>query len=79
MSPWTMGVLLVAGWGAFAWSALRRWNLLRVGKADLAFDQVGERLRRTLRFGLGQARMPRYRGAGLAHCMIFLGFLVRKD
>ena len=76
MSPVGMTLLLVVTLGAFAWSARRRWLLLRVGVADLQFDRLGERVGRTLRFAIGQARMPRYKAAGVAHVLIFAGFLV---
>jgi len=76
MNPLVMTILLAVTLGAFAWSARRRWRLLRIGSADLPFDRIGERLRLTLRFAFGQARMPRYRWAGLAHAWIFFGFLV---
>ncbi|MHC4089588.1 MAG: heterodisulfide reductase-related iron-sulfur binding cluster [Planctomycetota bacterium] len=76
MSPIFMTLALAASLALFAYSAARRWRLMRIGPADLCFDNLGERISRTLRFAFGQARMPRYKGAGLAHIMIFFGFLV---
>jgi Fe-S oxidoreductase len=76
MNPAVMALMLLAGFGVFAWSAARRWKLLRIGAPAARFDQLGERLRLTLRYAIGQARMPRYRGAGVAHIFIFAGFLV---
>ena len=76
MSPIFITLALVVLLGVFAYSANHRWRPMRVGPADLRFDHLGERLRRTLRFAFGQARMPRYRTAGIAHGMIFFGFLV---
>ena len=76
MNPAVMALMLLAGFGVFGWSAARRWKLLRVGAPAARFDQLGERLRLTLRYAIGQARMPRYRGAGVAHILIFAGFLV---
>lgn len=69
-----MSILLVAGWGCFAYSAWRRWKLLRVGVAENRFDQPGERLRRTFKYAIAQLRMSRYPLAGAAHMLIFLGF-----
>lgn len=69
-----MTLLLVAGWGAFACSAWRRWKLLRVGSAENRFDQPLERLRRTWTYAIAQVRMARYPLAGIAHMLIFLGF-----
>ncbi len=76
MSPTFMTLLLAVTLGAFAYSANRRWRLMRIGVADFQFDRPIERLRLTLRFAFGQARMPRYRGAGFGHMLIFSGFLV---
>ena len=74
MSPIFMALLLVAGWGLFAYSARRRWNLMMVGAKENRFDNPGERLRRTLKYAIAQVRMRRYPLAGAAHMLIFLGF-----
>jgi Fe-S oxidoreductase len=74
MNPIAMIILLVAGWGCFAYSAWRRWNLMMVGAAENRFDNPGERIRRTLKYGIAQVRMRRYPLAGIAHMLIFLGF-----
>lgn len=71
-----MTFLLLAGWGLFAWTARRRWKLLRIGRAENRFDRIGERFRLTVRYALGQLRMYRYRWAGIAHIIIFCGFAV---
>ena len=76
MNPLFMTLALLFSLGLFAYSANHRWRLMRVGPADLRFDNIGQRISRTLRFAFGQARMPRYKGAGVAHIMIFFGFLV---
>ncbi len=76
MSPVVMTFAILLALGVFGYSARNRWRLLRIGPADLPSDNIAERTRRTLRFAFGQARMPRYTGAGLAHIMIFFGFLV---
>ena len=44
MSPIFMALLLLAGWGAFAYSVRRRWKLLRVGARENRFDRAAERL-----------------------------------
>lgn len=74
MSPIFMTLALVVGWGVFAWSALRRWKLMKVGVPAARFDRIGERVSRTLEYAIGQKRMPRYTWAGIAHLMIFVGF-----
>jgi len=76
MGPWCMAILLLAGWGLFAWSAWRRWKLMMVGAPESRCDNVGERLKRTWIYALAQLRMRRYPLAGIAHMLIFFGFLV---
>ncbi|MHC4317637.1 MAG: (Fe-S)-binding protein [Planctomycetota bacterium] len=76
MNPIAMAVLLLAAIGWFAWSMRRRWRLMMIGQGSLPLDRIGERLRLTLRYALGQRRMSRYPLAGLAHKAIFFGFLV---
>ena len=71
-----MTLALLAGFGVFAYSARKRWRLMTIGPSIACFDNIPERVRRTVRFAFGQARMPRYRGAGIAHILIFSGFLV---
>lgn len=76
MGPIYMALLLTAGWGAFAYSAWRRWRLLNVGAPVQRFDRPVERLRRTWKFAIAQVRMRRYPLAGAAHMFIFAGFVV---
>ncbi len=59
MGPWFMAILLLAGWGLFAWSALRRWKLMMVGAPVSRCDNVGERIKRTWIYALAQLRMRR--------------------
>lgn len=74
MNPMLMAILLILGWGIFAYSAARRWRLMMAGAAEDRFDRPGERLRRTMRYAIAQMRMRRYPLAGFAHMLIFLGF-----
>jgi len=76
MNPLLMSILLIVGWGVFAYAAWRRWKLMMVGAPADCGGQVGERLKRTLRYAIAQVRMRRYPLAGLAHMVIFSGFLV---
>ncbi|MCH7808586.1 MAG: 4Fe-4S dicluster domain-containing protein [Planctomycetes bacterium] len=76
MNPILMTLLLLAGWGLFAYSVRRRWKLMMVGAADDRFDQPGLRLRKVWIYALMQVRMRRYPLAGLAHKLIFCGFVV---
>jgi len=54
----------------------RRVQLLRLGKPDDRFTDIGERLRMMLLYGFGQLRQPRYLGAGIMHILLFAGFMV---
>lgn len=71
-----MTLLLLAGWGVFAWQILRRWRLMRLGPGEYRFDRIGERLRRTWEYAFVQKRMRRYWWAGAAHGVIFVGFVI---
>lgn len=73
-----MGIILVGLCGLFAYSARNRWRLLRVGHPvdETRFDRIGERLRRVWKFAFAQKKMRYYFTAGIAHQLIFLGFLV---
>ena len=76
MSPIAMALVLVAGLAWFAFSARRRWRLLRIGAPESRCDRIGQRVRLMLRQAFGQQRMGRYPLAGFAHKAIFFGFLV---
>lgn len=83
MSPVAMTFVFVVTLGAFAWSASRRWRLLRVGAPEPRFttdaESLKKHLERTLIYALGQKKMPkneRYRWAGVAHILIFVAFNV---
>jgi len=83
MNPIAMTLLLVLTLGFFSWTAARRWRQLRIAAPEPRFALAGaewiERLRDVLVYVLGQRKMPRnekYRLAGLAHAMIFFGFMV---
>lgn len=71
-----MAILLISTLGLFAWSANRRWGLMTLGPNDLTWDRISDRLRTTFRFAFAQERMRRYWLAGVAHNLIFLGFVV---
>ena len=76
MSPIAMLTLLIAGWAAFAFSANRRWQLLKVGRPENRIDSVGRRLGMVLRYGFAQVRLTNYPAAEYAHKLIFAGFIV---
>lgn len=76
MGPIPMALCLLIGFGVFAWSANRRWRLMMIGAPAGAFGRTGERIAATLRFAIAQQRMTRYPWAGVAHLLIFAGFVV---
>jgi Fe-S oxidoreductase len=78
MNPVAMAFIILSLVGAFAWSAHNRWGLLKVGEGtwESRFDRIGERLGRVWTFAVWQKRMRYYLLAGIAHQLIFLGFVV---
>ncbi|MBK8171825.1 MAG: (Fe-S)-binding protein [Sandaracinaceae bacterium] len=78
MNPIAMTMVLVLSAGFFAWSANRRWQLLRVGAPEPRFSIYGseliKRIEDTFVYAFGQKKMPYYFVAGIAHMMIFAGF-----
>ena len=77
MSPTAMLILIFAASAMFAWSASRRWHLLLAGRpVSNAVDHPGTRLRGTWRFAFRQEKMDYYNPAGIAHKLIFTGFVL---
>ncbi len=76
MGPVAMLTLLFAAFAMFAWSASRRWQLLQIGRPDPRVDHLPQRLRGTWRFAFRQEKMDYYNPAGIAHKLIFAGFVV---
>ena len=78
MNPIAMALIILGLVGLFAWSANHRWGLMKVGSPthESRFNLIGQRIKRVFVFAFYQKRMRYYLGAGLAHNMIFLGFMV---
>src|SRR4051794_10503525 len=76
MNPTVMLLLITAAHAVFLWSILRRWQLMRVGRFVDRFDRISERISAVLRYGLAQEKMAYYQPAGIAHKLIFVGFMV---
>lgn len=77
MNPTWMLTMLVGLFAAFAWSANRRWQLLKVGRpTEGRLDDLVERLKGTYAYAFRQKKMDYYPAAGWAHRLIFVGFLV---
>ena len=76
MGPAPMSILIFVAFALFAWSASRRWQLLQIGRADSRLDHIPQRLAGTWRFAFRQEKMDYYNPAGIAHKLIFAGFVV---
>lgn len=78
MNPLIMALILVGLIGAFLFTARKRWGLLKVGDAtwESRVDNVPQRLANVWKFAFAQKKMRYYLGAGLAHQLIFTGFVV---
>jgi Fe-S oxidoreductase len=76
--PLAMAVALGVGWTCFGFSVARRWRLLSIGVPDghFRFDRATERLRRVWDQAFAARKLRSYPLAGLAHQIIFFGFLV---
>lgn len=76
MNPLVMFLVIIGLVGAFGYSAGKRWQLMRVGKDEDRFDDIGKRLEGVAIYALAQKKMHYYRLAGAAHMLIFLGFAI---
>ena len=76
MSPTAMFVIMFAAIAMFAWSASRRWQLIKIGRPASRLDHLEDRAKGTWRYAFRQEKMDYYNPAGLAHKFIFFGFIV---
>jgi Fe-S oxidoreductase len=76
MNPIWMLTTIVVLIAAFLWSASRRFLLLKVGRNENRLDNLVERLKGTWTYAFAQKKMSYYPLAGLAHKLIFAGFLI---
>ncbi len=76
MNPVVETILLVGFWGWFFVQISKRWKLLNAATPENRFDRIPERIRRTWEYAFAQKRMRRYWWAGMAHQLIFVGFVV---
>jgi hypothetical protein len=76
MSATAMLTLMFAAIAMFSWSASRRWRLLQIGRPANRLDHIDARIKGTWRYAFKQEKMDYYNPAGIAHKLIFFGFLV---
>jgi Fe-S oxidoreductase len=74
MNPVLMIALFVALNATFLYTAVRRTELLQVGRWEDRFQQIPERIKAVVIYALGQKKMHFYPLAGFAHQIIFVGF-----
>ena len=78
MNPVAMALIIVTLNAVFAVSAWRRFNLAKVGTAtwESRLTEIPKRLGLVWTFAFYQKKMRYYLAAGIAHQLIFLGFVV---
>ena len=78
MNPVAMAVVILGLTAVFAVSAWRRFNLLKIGNAtwESRLSEIPKRLGLVWTFAFFQKKMRYYWLAGVAHQLIFLGFVV---
>ncbi|MBW1706191.1 MAG: (Fe-S)-binding protein [Deltaproteobacteria bacterium] len=69
-------LILVSALSIFSYIIYKRYLLIRAGKPDPRFSDIGKRVLDLIVYGFIQKRQPRYLWAGLIHIMIFWGFVV---
>ncbi|MCA9630943.1 MAG: (Fe-S)-binding protein [Myxococcales bacterium] len=78
MNPIVMAAVILSLLAMFAWSAHRRLALLKVGGPthESRVSDVGARLKAVWVYAFFQKKMRYYLAAGLAHQLIFVGFVL---
>jgi Fe-S oxidoreductase len=76
MNPVAMVALILGLHLVFAYSAIRRWDLLNIGRWENRFDRIPDRIKAVFEYVFAQRKIHYYPLAGLAHHAIFLGFMV---
>lgn len=77
MKPIIMAILIIAAFGFFFYNIYNLVKILRLGKYEPRFDNIGERIKRVLIYVFGQKRLvTNYKFAGVEHFMIFWGFVI---
>ncbi|MBX7220805.1 MAG: (Fe-S)-binding protein [Blastocatellia bacterium] len=69
-------VVCLASFGAFAVSARKLLDFLKLGKPENRLDNLGARIKNMLIVALAQKKILRDPGAGFLHLFVFWGFMV---
>lgn len=69
-------ILVIIPIALFIWGFMRIFRLIALGKPDNRLDHLGSRLKDKLLYVLGQWRVFKSPLIGIAHGMVFFGFLV---
>ncbi len=69
-------ILIILGLLSFFYIIWYRYKILKLGKSENRTDQIRKRILKTIKFALGQSRMPEEKVHGILHMFIFYGFLV---
>jgi len=76
MNPIAMAFVIIMLNAAFAVVAKQRFELMMVGRGEMRWDRIPERIKSVVTYALMQKKMKNYPLAGAAHMLIFLGFSV---
>ncbi len=76
MGPIWMLALIVVAWAVFLRTASRRFRLMMAGRKEGRFDHLVERAKIAWRYAFVQEKMDYYQPSGIAHKLVFTGFIV---
>ncbi len=77
MKPTIMALLIIFAFGFFFYNIYTLIRVVCIGKYEMRFDNIPERIKRVLIYVFGQKRLVKnYTFAGIAHFMIFWGFVI---
>lgn len=77
MKPTIMALLIIFAFGFFLYNIYTLIKTLRIGKYEMRFDNIPERIKKVIIYVFGQKRLVKnYTFAGVAHFMIFWGFVI---
>ena len=77
MKPTIMALLIIFAFGFFLYNIYTLIRVLCIGKYEMRFDNIPERIKKVIIYVFGQKRLVKnYTFAGVAHFMIFWGFVI---